>query len=182
MRRILLPVLSLALALAAASAMAQPATAAQRAGVKTTKPAGTLHLEAPLGSFRFIDSEGRLEVTFKGSMLISHLEGTVTHTAGIKKEVTRDKRQVFFGQGTMVVTGKSRAIQWFGSGMKGVFFGHGLVRMTGEFDRSLNPGRYWYEDPDEKKKRYWFPNSAMTITVPEQIFGKSQSAPRRRGR
>jgi len=182
MRRILLPVISLALAFSAASSMAQPATPAQRAGVKTTKPAGTLHLEAPLGSFRFIDCEGRLEVTFRGSLLISQLEGTVTHTPGIKKEVTRDKRQVFFGQGTMVVTGKSRAIQWFGTGMKAVFFGHGLVRVTGEFDRSLNPGRYWFEDPSEAKKRYWFPNSAMTITVPEQIFGKSQSAPRRRSR
>ena len=181
MRRFLLPVTSLALALATAASMAQPATPAQRAGV-TVKDAATLHLEAPLGSFRFIDREGRLEVTFRGSLLISDFAGKVTMTPGIKKETTRGKRDVYFGQGTMVITGKSRAIQWFGTNMKGVFFGRGVARITGEFDRSLNPGRYWYDDPRPEKRYYWYPNSSMTITIPQQLQGKAVGTPRRRGR
>lgn len=180
MRQVSIPLLSLATALLSASVMAQPATAAQKAGVTPKADYGTIHMEAPIGSFRLIDGEGRLEMTFRGSVLVSSLQGTVVPGPGVKKEVTRGDRQVFFGEGRIVVTGKWRAVQWFGGNMKAVWYGRGLARLTGEFDRNLNPGRYWYEDPS--KKLYWFPNSAITVTLPQQIQGKPASAPKRRGR
>lgn len=180
MRRFLIPLLIMATALFSASAFAQPATAAQRAGVTPKADYGTLHLEAPIGAFRLIDGEGRVEISFRGSVLVSSLQGKVTVGPGVKKEVTRGTREVYFGQGTIVVTGKWRAVQWFGGNMRAVWYGRGLARVTGEFDRNLNPGRYWYDDPS--KKFFWFPNSAITITLPQQVQGKPQSAPKRRGR
>ncbi len=180
MRRFFIPLLSLATALITASVMAQPATAAQKAGVTPKPEYGTMHMEAPIGSFRLIDGEGRIEMTFRGTVLLSSLQGKVVPGPGVKREVTKGERQVFFGNGTIVVTGKWRALQWFGGGMKASWYGRGLARLTGEFDRNLNPGRYWYEDPT--KKQYWYPNSAITITVPQQVQGRPTSAPKRRGR
>lgn len=180
MRRFFIPLLTLAAVLFSASAFAQPATAAQRAGVTPKADYGTLHLEAPIGAFRLIDGEGRVEMTFRGSVLLSGLQGKVVPGPGVKKEVTRGDREVYFGEGRIVVTGKWRAVQWFGGNMKGVWYGRGLARITGEFDRNLNPGRYWYDDPG--KKFYWYPNSAITVTLPQQVQGRPTSAPKRRGR
>lgn len=182
MRRILISLLSLATALISASVFAQPATAAQRAGVTPKPEYGTLHLEAPIGAFRMIDGEGRVELSFRGTVLLSGLKGKVTPGPGIKKEVSRGDREVYFGQGKIVVVGKWRAIQWFGGNMKAVWYGKGLARLTGEFDRNLNPGRYWYDNPDPAKKLYWFPNSAITVTLPQMVQGRPASAPKRRGR
>jgi hypothetical protein len=164
------------------SAFAQPATPAQMAGVKDYgKPMGTLHLQSNLGSFRLIDGLGRLEMRFTGTVLVSGLtDGKVTPGGSVKLEHKSGTRELYHGTGTIVVTGKWRAIQWFGTGMRAVWYGHGLARITGEFDRNLDIGRYWYNDPTQKF--YWFAQSSITVTNPQQVQGRSGVKPTRRRR
>jgi hypothetical protein len=115
-----------------------------------------------------IDGEGRVEVSFKGTILISRLVGEAIPTGNIKLEhETPDKqRRLYSGQGTFVISGKWRAVQWFGSDMRLRWNGKGIIRITGEFDRNLETGRYWYDEPDK-----WQPlpsTSMITLTVPQQ--------------
>ncbi|MCG9895488.1 MAG: hypothetical protein MH204_08440 [Fimbriimonadaceae bacterium] len=167
-------------ALLAGTALAQPATEAQRAGVTPQPGFGTLHLEAALGSFRLIDGQGRVQVSFEGTVLVSQVQGTVTATGAVRKEFEDAGRAVYHGRGTIVVVGKWRAIQWFGGNMRAVWYGTGLARITGEFDRNQNSGAYWYDNP--ARRQPWFPNSTITITNPQAQRGNTGVQPRRRPR
>lgn len=139
-----------ALAVICSSAMPQPATEAQKSGVRSSANYGTMHLEAPLGSFKIIDGEGRVEMTFSGSMMLSQVDGNVA-VEGQLSQIYNDRgRKVLYGKGKVVVTGKWRAIQWFGKGMVSTWYGSGIVRLTGEYDRNFNPGKFWYEDANNK--------------------------------
>lgn len=178
----LIPVL--AAAALSGAALAQPATPEQRAGVTPQPNFGTLHLQARLGSFRLIDGQGRVNMTFRGTVLVSNLRpgGRIIPGPGVVKEhESADKtRQVFHGTGSIVVIGQWRAVQWFGGDMRAVWYGAGLARITGEFDSNLDPGFYWYDDPSDK--RFWFPNSAVTVTLPGFVQGRTGVTPIRRKR
>lgn len=155
----------------AVSALSQPATDAQRAGVPAKSGYGTLHLRSEVGSFRLIDGVGRLEISFSGTLLISQAKQidkdsklVLQQEGSFTKEYERDGRIVFHGTGRLVLVASFRAVQWFGTKMSAVWYGAGIARLTGEIDRNLKTGEYWYDDP--AKKTPWYPNGATTITLP----------------
>ncbi len=148
-----------------APAFGQPATDQQRAGVVPKPDYKTLHLETNLGSYKLLDGEGRVEISFTGTILISQLRGTLSTSGRLKKEYEDKGRAVYFGKGQMTITGTFRAIQWFGRDMKSVWYGKGIARLSGEFDRNLNVGKFWYDDP--KNKFEWQAQGSVTITLPD---------------
>lgn len=129
------------------------------------KEYATLNMRTNLGSFRLINGEGQVAFDFRGTVLLSGYEGDPPIISGnVRKEYERHGRTLYFGRGRMILQGRWQAVQWFGSDLR--FFrwtGHGIARITGEFDADGNTGEYWYEDPNEKQ--YWFAQS-ITITVP----------------
>lgn len=167
------------LVIASVYTISQPATAEQRQGVETQLGMGTLHFQTNLGSFRLIDGEGRVEFTFRGTVLFSGIDGEYTITGNTRKEYEDEVRTVYSGEGRVVVTGKWRAVQWFGRDLDGVWFGRGLIRIWGEFDRDGNTGTYWYDDPTNP--RFWPATAVNTIELPEPRLGVDPSVqPERR--
>lgn len=167
----------------AVTPMAQPATEAQRAGANKSpeEPYATAHFQCNIGSFRILDGEGRVEINFRGTVLISELDGTAVPAGNLRKEYEKHDRIIYTGQGKLVITGNWRAVQWFGRDMTSVWYGRGIARVVGEFDRNMQTGRYWYDKPDE-----WLPFQATGITnvyLPPLSLGYDQSiTPERRYR
>ncbi|MCW5941477.1 MAG: hypothetical protein KIS66_04550 [Fimbriimonadaceae bacterium] len=154
------------------------------------KPYGTLNMKANLGSFKLlsvtdpntrvnIPGEGQLVFDFAGTVMVNDYKGAPIQIIGnIKKEYEKYGRQAFHGKGRMILEGTWRAVQWFGSDLTLFrWYGQGLIRIVGEFDRDQNIGEYWYEDP--AKKFYWYAQST-TVTNPQMTRGP-QAAPRERG-
>ena len=162
-----------------APALAQRATPEQMGQIGERADYSTLHLESKLGSFKIIDGEGRCEVNCTGTVLVSGLDGQVEASPGMKVEFEGMGRTVYHGTGKMVVTGKWRAFQWFGTDMTAVWYGRGVTRITGEFDRDLNIGTYWYSDPDDRGN---WSTKMMDLILPERRLGITRGVtPRRRG-
>ncbi|MCW5936274.1 MAG: hypothetical protein KIT11_03080 [Fimbriimonadaceae bacterium] len=161
--------LTLAGFLLVAAAFGQPATPAQMAGVKPAPGYGTMHFQTRLGGFRSIDGRGRLEFTFTGTVLLSQVKGDAKVTGQVRKEWDKNDRRVYTGTGRVVVTGEWRAVQWFGRDMQGVWYGRGTLRMGGEFDRDLNTGTYWFDDPNDKM--YWPAGTTFDISFPRNMPG-----------
>lgn len=154
-------------------AFAQPATEAQRAGVTNSDGFGTMHLSTRLGSFRMIDGHGRVEMTFTGTVLISRLKGKFEFSGKVHKEYEKGDRVIYSGTGKLVAVGDWRAIHWFGRDMSAVWFGSGMVRLSGEFDREQKTGEYWFEDP--AKLQSWPGGSTMDIINPPVIPGVNKN-------
>lgn len=173
MTRLRLP-LTLATIAFAGLAVPQNATPAQMAGVKPSSQFSTVHLQTKLGSFKSIDGEGRFEVTCAGTILISNFKGKAEIGPGWRKEHESRGRAVYSGKGKVVLTGSWRGFQWFGRDMNAVWYGKGVVRVVGEFDRNLKTGDYWYDDP--KKKLPWFSSGVTTVFLPQQNFGADLNA------
>ncbi|HVL38588.1 MAG TPA: hypothetical protein VM328_04270 [Fimbriimonadaceae bacterium] len=135
---------------------------------------GGLNFQTNLGSFKILRdrsraAEGRLDVSFSGTLLIRGLQGTASVTSGqIRKEIDRKQNNitVYFGTGSMSVYGKFDAIQWFGKDMKGTFRGFGIARLYGEFDENLNTGTYTEEGSTEV--RFWSPHGS-TVPIPNAM-------------
>lgn len=155
-------------------AVPQNATPAQMAGVKPDSKFATVHLQTNLGSFKSIDGEGRFEVTCAGTILISNLKGKAEVSPGWRKEHESRGRVIYSGKGKIVLTGSWRGFQWFGRDMRAVWYGKGVVRVVGEFDRNLKTGDYWYDDP--AKKLPWFSSGVTTVFLPPQNFGADLNA------
>lgn len=134
----------------ASVAGAQPAPEAFRQGVTPNpdRAYATMHLRTNLGSCRFIDGEGKIQMSFTGTILINKLNGTHTVTGNVTREFADKDRIVYVGTGTLTVQGSWRAVQWFGSNMRAIWYGAGIVRLAGEFDRNLRTGEVWYDDPE----------------------------------
>ena len=142
-------------------------------------------MECKLGSFKSIDGVGRIEVKFKGTMLVTDLKGTATPSAGLKLEYDKNGRKSYSGEGSMVVDGSWRGVQWLGSNMSGVFYGNGITRISGDFWKNpdtgeLETGKFWYDKPDEWQP---FPSQGvMNIILPEPSYGANKNAkPKVRG-
>lgn len=142
--------------LPALRAVAQPATPEQMAGVAQDPGFGTLHMTTRLGSFKLIDGRGRVAVNFTGTIMVS--AGTeklserdlqIQTSPGLREEYRDDYRVAWTGTGTLIATGSWRGIQWFGRDMDAVWYGNGVARLSGEFDRNLETGSYWYDDPSD---------------------------------
>lgn len=173
-----------ALAIAPIAAVAQPANALQRGPVPITDGYGTMNFQTKLGSFRLIDGEGKVDFTFKGTVMVSKLNDAegfgsdVLFTGNVKKEYEGMDRVIYHGEGRCVVVGKWRAVQWFGSNMKGFWYGKGMARFVGEFDRDLNTGQFWYEDPE--KRFNWFATGVYDAPLPDFRPGVSNASKAKR--
>ncbi|MCH7814787.1 MAG: hypothetical protein IID40_12295 [Planctomycetes bacterium] len=160
-------------------ALAQRATPEQMGQIGQRADYSTLHMESNLGSFKIIDGQGRCEISCTGTVLVNGLEGHIEASPGMKVEYEGMGRTVYHGTGKLVVTGKWRALQWFGTDMAGVWYGRGVMRIIGEFDRDLNTGTYWYSDPSDTGN---WPTHMMEIRLPEKLLGVPEGVtPRRRG-
>ncbi|MEJ5170460.1 MAG: hypothetical protein WHU10_05685 [Fimbriimonadales bacterium] len=142
------------------------------APVPPGKNYGRMHFETKLGSFRVINGEGQLQMTFKGTVLVSqHQDGVLNVTGNVRKEIDERGRKVYFGQGRLAITGRWRAIQWFGRDMSADWLGAGMVQLKGEFDKDLNTGTFWVDDP--KQIQYW-QTSLITVLLPNPAGQDSQ--------
>lgn len=152
--------------LLAQKALAQPANDAQRGGLADPNY-GTLHLQSNLGSFKMLNGKGRVTINFTGTLLLSGIEGGAPVLSGnLKKEYENPerKRTVLTGTGSVTVQGSWRGIQWFGRNMTAVFYGSGVTRLDGEFDRNLETGWYWYDDPADRTP--WPSEATMDVLNP----------------
>jgi hypothetical protein len=160
---------------AAAMMATVPAKAGAFGGFDTVN-GNVAHFETKIGSFKGIGSDavpvqGKLDLSFNGTVLISGLDpkATLKMTGTVHKEyeIKDHTKQVYFGNGTLAITGKLRAIQFFGKDLKGRFEGIGVFRLFGEFDRNLETGFWWYEGSSEKHA--WGTGGMQIITPnPEQ--------------
>ena len=146
-------------------AIAQPASTAQMAGVKPEAAFGTMHFQTRLGSFKVINGRGRVEFDFKGTVMISDLKGKFDVSGRVRKEYDRQGRVIYTGTGHMVVTGEWRGIQWYGKDLKAVWYGAGVLRLSGEFDKEQKTGEFWYGDPN--KINYWPGSNTSDVPNPE---------------
>jgi hypothetical protein len=60
-----------------------------------------------------------------------------------------------------------------------VLYGNAIIRLTGEFDRNLDTGSYWYDDPTNK--RPWQATGTINIVVPPQEWSGERPKERRAG-
>jgi len=141
---------------------------------------GTIFFKAGVGSFKIlggndIPAEGQLGFDFTGTVLVSGIDpkAKLTVTGAVDKEIDNQQysKQVFFGHGHMAIDGKFKAVQFFGRDVNASFNGWGVVRMTGEFDKNLDTGSYWYAN-DPKSKYPWGTSMVQApVPVPYQHAG-----------
>jgi hypothetical protein len=131
---------------------AQPASAEQKGPYSGRSDMAIFHAQTKLGSMKLIDAEGRVDLSFTGTLLLTkHTNGEFRIVSGnLRKEYEKGGRTVYTGTARIVLTGKWRGLQWFGSNMNTVFYGKGFARLSGEFDRNLETGYYWYANAAEK--------------------------------
>jgi hypothetical protein len=136
---------------------------------------GTMHLQTKVGSFKLLSpgermAEGRMEISFTGTVLISGLQGTATPSGATRLEYRNQERQrdLYFvpagSTGSLVIDGKYRAIQFFGRDMRATHRGMGIYRLFGEFDRDLNTGEFWYDESPERQ--IWHTGGFTTTNPP----------------
>lgn len=101
--------------------------------------------------------------------MISRLKGRSSFTGQIRKEFEKGDRVVYHGTGRFSIVGEWRSIQWFGSDLSGYWFGFGVMRMAGEFDREQKTGEYWFEDPTNLQ--FWRTGGTMDVYLPEKRPG-----------
>lgn len=135
-----------------------------------------------VGSFKILSvndknkARGTLTMSFNGSVLIVGLEGTVTPGGGVREEYNDPKheRQCFFGKGTLSITGKWRAIQFFGRDFSGRWNGFGVARLYGEFDDKLETGTYTIQGFDSEP----WGSGGRTIILPREKTGQQLGKPK----
>ena len=149
-------------------AFAQKPTPEEMGGLGEREDYGIMHFNSNLGSFKTIPGKGRMEVSFTGTFLVSGLQGTHSVSGDLVKEFEGMERVLYHGTGTITVEGEWRALQWFGSNMTGTWYGAGQIRLTGEFDRDLNTGEYWFDDPGEK---FPWSTNMQQFGIPRQRIG-----------
>lgn len=163
---------------------------------------GDLYFQSNLGSFKLLGNDQEPEVTgtltfsFTGTVLISGTTSEPTVTGNVikeydstdmyKKELADPNlkadallfmKRAYHGTGSISITGPLRAVEWFGSDMKGHFVGRGIMRITGEFDKNLNTGTYYFAD-NPSKVNYWPANNLMEIVVPAyQVMAGANAGP-----
>jgi hypothetical protein len=161
----------LGLLVASAVAQQKPATGATKTPEAKPLYAG-LDFQSNVGSFKLLGAGdtpamGKLTFSFTGTVLVSGLEkgSKVTTSGNVRREIndTKHNKAVYHGTGTMTVDGRVRAVQFFGRDVKAKFFGQGIFRLYGEFDKNLGTGTYKYAGSTEV--RPWG-TGGMTLAVP----------------
>jgi hypothetical protein len=161
----------MALAAIAQQPVSTPPAAIPTPKVATTIPATGIHLVSEIGAFKIkrgseAQNYGLLDITFKGTVLVSGLKGTVTPSKGAFLAFPQPKynKKVYFskGIGNLKVFGQFGGIQFFGQNVNAYYRGDGVIQLFGEFDKNLNTGFYWY-DQTPSDKQFWG-TSGRTIT------------------
>ncbi|OWU64478.1 MAG: hypothetical protein CBB60_009645 [Armatimonadetes bacterium Cent15-Ar3] len=164
---------SLALLLLPVLAMPQTRPAAKPAG-----DSGEMVFNAAIGSFKLVspgdrNAYGKLELTFKGTLLLVGLKPNtpVQVTGNLRKEYDNGSRErvIYHGQGKIVVDGTMKSAQWFGRDLSARFNGMGIFRLYGEFDKKGMTGTYQLTGD---KLRYWG-SGGMTVVVPNPAITPS---------
>lgn len=151
-----------------AAAVPQPATPEQRGGLPVNNDLATLHFQTNLGSGRAIRGSGRIQINVKGTVVLRHFKGTEQITGTLRKEFEDKDYKTYHGQGTITLQGEWTTVYFFGTQISGVWYGRGLMRVTGEFDQNLNTGTYWYDDVNQK---YYYPSSTtMLVELPQKAM------------
>jgi hypothetical protein len=139
-----------------------PGDATGEAVLKTTT--GAFKITSPGDKLAF----GKIKMAFKGSILIVGYQGAtpIAPSGGLRVEYKDDKRQrvEYFGDGTITLDGKFRAIQWFGRNLNMTWNGMGIVRLYGEFDKNGDTGTF---EVKGDKLRYWG-TGGMTLSLPSR--------------
>jgi hypothetical protein len=161
------------------AAFAQPATAEQRGTFPVAPDFGTLHFQAAIGSGKFIDGQGRLEINIRGTLLISQLKGSRTISGKFIREYSKRGRELFRGQGKIIVSGSWRGMQFFGQNISGVWYGNGVMRISGEYDKNGKTGTLWYDDP--KRTKSWPATGSFDQFLPSRDQNDRIVKPKRRG-
>lgn len=157
---------------AATTALAQKATPEQRGSFPVREDYSVMHLTTNIGSFKILNAEGKFDFTLRGSVMINRYEGKPLIIQGnLQTQYKGNNRIVVFGTGRIVLEGKWRGMQWFGRDMKAVWYGKGIARLTGEFDKNLETGWFWYEDANDKNA--WSGQGSFDIPNPPR---KNQTA------
>lgn len=153
---------------------------AQQTPVATTKPAdskepevkGGMDFKANVGSFKLlgagdVPAKGKLTFDFNGTVLVSGAEKTtmIVASPGVRREINdvKHNKAVYHGRGKMTIDGPVRAVQFFGRDLKARFYGRGIFRLYGEFDKNLDTGSYKLDGNQEA--RPWG-TGGVTLTVP----------------
>jgi hypothetical protein len=132
---------------------------------------GEVFMKTNIGAFKItspgdVKAFGKIQLSFKGSLLIIGYDGKtpIVPSGGLRVEYQNDKRQriEYFGEGTVTLDGKFKAIQFFGRNLKMNWAGFGICRLYGEFDKEGNTGTY---EVKGDQLRYWG-TGGTTFTVP----------------
>ena len=134
-------------------------------------PIGEAVMKTNIGAFKItspgdVKAFGKVQITFKGTLLIVGYDSSVpiVASAGLNKEYENKQREriEFFGQGTVTLDGKFRAIQFFGRNLDMKWVGNGICRVYGEFDKNGDTGTF---EVKGDQKRFWG-SGGTTFTVP----------------
>lgn len=155
---------------------AQLATPAQREGVKPNPDFGTMHLQTKIGSCKFFNGQGRLEINYTGSLLLHGFKGKYTVSGKLVRQYNAPERgrELYYGKGKIVLIGSFKSLQWFGRDLSAVWYGLGMVRLSGEYYESTSKpgtfesGWYWYGDPT--KRQAWPATGSFEYPNPESKY------------
>lgn len=145
----------------------------------------TMRLRTKLGSANFINAQGRVEFTFRGTVLIHDLQGTAKFSGNVIKQYDQNRRAVYYGRGSVVVEGRWANVYWWGGDFDATWRGQGIVRVDGEYYRdpasnSLLTGQLWYTDvPDDIIA--WPGQATLDFPLP-RFKPQAPSEPKRRTR
>lgn len=112
-------------------------------------------LTTKIGSFKILPTgkdlpQGKLSISFTGTLLITGADHKPTVSGNLKKEYESEKfnKVVYHGVGKIELDGQFQSVQWFGRDMSADFKALGnrsaVIRLYGEFDKQLDTGYYWY--------------------------------------
>lgn len=136
---------------------------------------GECWMKAKYGSFKIVSpgdprAYGDIKMSFKGSVLIVNYDGKIpiVATGALRKEYENKDRNrvIYYGQGTITLNGRFRAMQWFGSDLDMTWKGMGVCRLQGKLDKDGNTGKYFITG--EKQPQWWPADSTLTIMIPRR--------------
>lgn len=160
--------------------LAQGGAPQPKASGQETAPFGHAEMQVGVGSFRLqrngrSTGEGRADLTFRGTVLLSQYQGKPVIISGnVRKEYEGYGRVVYFGQGRIIIDGKFRAFQWFGGDMKCTFDGNAAMQFSGEYGGPTTGGGYL--KIDEAPPRLWY-SSGMNCLIPALVLDGSAPRP-----
>ncbi len=138
---------------------------------------GEVDMKTNVGSFKILSpgdvkAFGKVQMNFRGTCLIVGYEGKtpIQVSNGLHLEYKNDQRQrvEYFGQGSITLDGKFKAIQWFGKDLSMNWVGNGICRLYGEFDKDNKTGTYTIKGANPKD---WGTAGSVTFSIPSKSQG-----------